>query len=238
MVTAASTIKYALRKIRVIGQGATPSSAQSTEALYELNALLNEIIGYGSSVQFQDIYVTSAYEITPTYNAQRIICRHTAALTITLPEGTEDRPIADGMRVNIVDASGAAATYNITVARNGWKIGASAANATISTNSASNVYLFRADLGDWKLGASLASGDDLPFPTEFDAPFQLILAHRLGGAYGQRLSEADYNAMRGGKAKLRNKYLQPATTVPDGAAQNIGGATWVSGITGQDQSVA
>ena len=238
MVTAANCIKYALRKIRVIGQGATPSSAQSTESLYQLNELLNEIIGYGSSVQFQDIYVDGAYEIVPTYNAQRLLCRHTAALTITLPEGTASRPIADGMRLNIVDASGAAATYNITIARNGWKIAASAANATISTNSASNVYLFRADLGDWKLGASLATGDDLPFPSEFDSAFTLMLAHRLAGAYGQNLSEADFHAWRGGKAKLRNKYCQPATTKPDGAASNIGGVGWVNGVTGQDQSVA
>lgn len=238
MVTAANCIKYGLRKIRVIGQGATPSSAQSTEALYELNALLNEIVGFGAGVQFQDIYVDSAYEIVPTYNAQRIICRHSAALTITLPEGTESRPIADGMRVNIVDASGAAATYNITVARNGWKINASAANATISTNSESRLYMFRSDLGDWKPASSLASGDEIPFPSEFDNTFQLMLAHRLGGGYGQRLSEADFNAMRGGKAKLRNKYCMPATMLPEGAVGNLGGLLTGNGVTGQDQSVA
>lgn len=238
MATAAETIKLALRKIRVIGRGANPNSAQSADALTELNAYLNELVGFGSSMQWRDVYADSALTIDSTYPAQRILCRHSSALTLTLPEGNTSYPIQDGFRVGIVDASGAAATYNITLARNGWKIAASAANATISTNSASVVYMFRADLGDWKLASSLAVGDDLPFPAEFDLGIALLLAHRLSGEYGQRLAESDMYAMMGAKNKLRNRYTPPPIMYPDGAVSNLSGATTKVGITGQDQSVA
>lgn len=238
MATAAETIKLALRKLRVIGQGANPNSAQQTDALTELNAYLNELAGFGSSLQWRDYYVDSACEIIADYPAQRLLCRHGSALTITLPEGTAGRPIADGFRVGIVDATNAAATYNITLARNGWKIAGSAANATISTNSASVVYMFRADLGDWKLAANLSTGDSLPFPAEFDLAIALLLANRLSGEYGQNLAESDRYAMIAGKAKLMNRYCPPPILYPEGAVSNLGGVALQTGQTGIDQSVA
>ena len=238
MATAADTIKRALRKIRVLGEGENPGSTQQSDALDELNGLLNELVGFGGSVQWRDVYVDSAYEIVPDYPAQRMICQHTSALTITLPEGNASRPIPDGMRVGITDATGAAATYNITLARNGWKIGASAANATINTNSASAVYMFRAELGDWKLASTLSSGTDLPFPTEFDWPIALMLAHRLSGEYGQRLADSDLYIMRAGRAKIRNRYCQPPMLYPDPGVSNAGGVTLRVGWTGSDLSVA
>lgn len=237
-MTAAECIRLALRKLRVIGQGQNPDSAAQTDALTELNAMLNGLVGFGSSLQWKDLYVEEDYEIFPSYPAQRLLCQHSSTLTITLPEGAADSPIADGMRVAIVDVSANAATYNITVARNGWKIAAAAANATISTNSASVVYMFRAELGDWKLAADLATADSLPFPTEFDLPIALMLAHRLGGEYGQELSQADFYYMRGARTKLRNRYCQPPIMYPGNDAAALGNATNTIGRTGADMSVA
>lgn len=238
MATAQVTIKTAFRKIRAIGQGENPTSAQSADALTELNALLNELIGFGSSMQWKTTYVDSAVTVDWSYPAQRLLCRNTAALTITLPEGTVSAPIQDGFRLGVVDVAGTAATYNITLSRNGWRIAGSAANATLSTNSVNRVYMFRADLGDWKLAADLAVGDDLPFPSEFDLGFALMLGHRLSGEYGQQLAQSDLYAMMGAKNKLRNRYCSPPILYPDGAVTNLGGATITRGITGIDQSVA
>lgn len=238
MATASETIRLALRKLRVIGLGANPSSAAQAEALAELNAYLNEIVGFGASLQWRDIYAEGGTQLIADYPAQRVICRHASALSITLPEGTAGRPVEDGFRVAIVDASGAAATNNITLVRNGWKIAGAAANATISTNSASVVYMFRAELGDWKLASTLSDGDSLPFPTEFDYPIALALAWRLSGMYGQKLSDSDMNIMRGGQIKLENRYCQPPILYPEGAVSNLGGATARFGLTGTDQSVA
>ena len=238
MATAQNTIKLALRKIRVIGRGANPTSAQQADALTELNAWLNEMLGFGGSLEWKTTYADSSLEVDASYPAQRILCRHSGALTITLPEGTAINPIQDGFRLGVVDVSANAATYNITIARNGWLIAGSAANATLSSNGVNRIYMFRADLGDWRLAADLAIGDSLPFPSEFDLPVALILAHRLGGEYGQRLSEADFNAMRGAKTKIYNRYCTPPLMTPEGAVANIGGVVQQRGVTGQDQSNA
>lgn len=230
MATAADTIKLALRKIRVIGQGANPTTAQQQGALTELNAIINGLVGFGSSVEWRDYPVESAHDIVADYPAQRFLCK--AGVTLTLPAGSQARPVFDGMRVGVVDAAGTAATSNITLARNGWKIAGSAANATISTNNASRVYMFRADLGDWKLAADLETGTAIPFPAEFDLPLALILADSLGGEYGQRLSDRDFDLMRGGRARLRNRYCAIPLMYSDAA--NMGGATANYGISESD----
>lgn len=239
MATATNTIKLALRKLRVIGQGDSPSSAEQTDALTELNAWLNETIGFGASDQWKSVYCDASMDVPQSYPAVRILVRHpSGAITLTLPEGTASQPIQDGFRLGVVDVSANAATYNITLARNGWLIAGSAANATISTNGANRIYMFRADLGDWKLAADLATSDDLPFPSEFDLPVALCLAQRLSGEYGQKLSESDFYAWRAGKAKIRNRYCTPPILFPEGAVTNLGGVSREAGVTGQDQSVA
>lgn len=241
MATAAETIRLALRKLRVIGRGANPNSAQQTDALTELNAMLNALVGFGSSVAWKDIYVDADYEIVPDYPAQRLICRHSAALIITTPRGTPSRVIPDGFRFAVVDATNNAATYNITVdynATNGWLLEGAATDLTLSTNNISRAWMFRSELGDFKRVTDLATSDSLPFPTEFDLPIALMLAHRLGGEYGQELSQADFFYMRGAKAKLRNRYCQPPIMYPGADAAAIGGATRVISTTGIDQSVA
>ena len=239
MATATNTIKLALRKLRVIGHGESPDATQAADALTELNAYIEELLGNGGALDWRPVYTTTSMTVDWRYPAQRIHCKQAAAITITLPIGSASAPIADGFMVEVHDAAALAATYNITIARNGWKIAGSAANATISTNSQSKRYMFRADLGDWTLASTLVAGDSLPFPSEFDLPMALLLAHRLGGEYGQQLTQQDLFAAIAGKAKLRARYCKPpAVMLPDSAVSNMGGATTRHGVTGQDQGVA
>lgn len=225
MATAQNTIKTALRKIRVIGRGGNPNSAQSADALTELNALLNEMIGFGSSLQWVSAYTDTSVCVGVSYPAQRVLCRAASAITITLPLGTTCCPIPDGFKLGVVDVAGTAAAHNITIGRNGWNIDAAQTDATISTNGGSKLYMFRAELGDWKSIADLALGDPLPFPTEFDLGVALMLANRLSGEYGQQLAQSDLYAMMGAKNKLRNRYCPPPIMYPEGAVSNLGGAT-------------
>jgi len=239
MATCANTIKLALRKLRVIGHGESPDSTQQADALTELNAYIEELLGNGGSLDWKPIYTTASMTVSWDYPAQRIHCKHGSAITITLPKGTTSAPLADGFRLEVHDVANVASTYNITIARNGWLINGSAANYTISTSGQSKRFMFRADLGDWTLASTLVAGDNLPFPTEFDLPIALLLAHRLGGEYGQQLAQQDLYAAIAGKAKLRARYAKPPGVIyPDGAAGNMGGITTTHGVTGQDQSVA
>lgn len=223
MTTASEAITKALSKLRVLGFGESPTSAQAQEHLDDLNRFLNQLVGFGGSMPFVDIPVSSAYTITTDWPAVRVLCQHTSALTITLPQGDATVPVQDGFRIAIVDASGAAGTYNITVARNGWKIAAATANATISTNSDSRIYMFRADLGDWKLAADLALTDALPLPSEFDDAVILGLSKRIGGRYGQSLSREDAGLADDGVSRIYARYARPPNTrFRDGVAY-IGG---------------
>lgn len=239
MATARETIRTALLKLRVLrGRSGTPSSAELADHLKDLNDLIDRQIGFGSSLQWRDAYADGAYTVPADYPALRVLCSRSSAQTITLPEWTTSRPIPDGMRVGLVDVSANAATYNITVARNGMKINALASNYTISSNNASVILMFRADLGDWKPASALTADSDLPFPSDFDLPVALMLAATIMGEYGPnaQLSQADWNAMRAGRQKFYNRYCTPPLMYTD--AGNLGGATQSLGVTGQDMGVA
>lgn len=238
MATAAETIRLALRKLRVIGQGENPDSSAQTDALTELNNLLWGYLGQGGSLPFRDLYVDADYEVPSTWYAQRLLVKHSAALTITLPEGTEDYPLHDGFRVEIVDVSKNAATYNITVARNGWLIDNTAANYTINTSGGRTVFTFRADKGDWAVVANLTTASNLPFPAEFDGGIALILADRLSGEYGKELSRTDKFLKMHAENQIYARYCQIPKMYPDGGVERMGGATAWTARTGQDQSVA
>lgn len=231
MATAQAIINRAYRRhLRVTGIGRSPSSAMATEGLDALNSWLNQLVGYGGSLPFRDVPVDSAYTISTAWPAVRVQCQHGGPITITLPEGNQWRPVQDGFRVAIVDASGAAATNNITIARNGWKIAGAAANATVSANNDSRIYMFRGDLGDWKLAADLELATALPFPAEFDEAVALILADRLAGGFGQELSRRDQELRELGEDRLRAKYCRPPPADFGSEAANIGVAN--SGIQG------
>lgn len=222
MATATETVRNALRDyVRRLG-ARPPDSTELADGLRRLNGWLRMIIGFGGSLPYRDIPVDGDYEITTEYPCVRIQCQHSAAMTVTLPEGSQWRPVRDGFRVAIVDASGAAATNNITLARNGWKIAGSAANATISTNNASVDYMFRADLGDWKLAADLAAGDDLPFPTTFDEGIAAILGSMLAPSYGVQLAPEQAQFARMTKSQIYARYCRAPMRVLEAGASYAG----------------
>lgn len=229
--TARRTITLALRRYcRVIGLGQAPSSAQAEEALGMLNDFLNQLVGNGGSLPFQDVPVASGYAIpNKTWPALRMVCQHGAPISLTLPTGSARDPIPDGFRLGVVDASGAAATNNITLARNGWKIAGLASNYVINTNNASPIFMFRGDLGDWKLAADLGLDDDLPFPSTFDQGMAAIMGDLLCGGYGRELSRSDYAFAEEARSSLRAKYCAPSPTYFSSEVANIGDG---SGRTG------
>lgn len=232
MATARETIKKALRKLRVIESGSNPTSAELTDCLDYLNKILAEIVGFGGSYQLRTKTISSSYELSPRDPAIRLLCRHSGALTVTLPSVT-DMEIYDGMRVGVVDVSANAATYNITIARNEWLLEGAAANLTLSTNGINRVWMFRADLGDWKRATDLAADDSLPFPTDLDNAMALILAQELGGEFGQQLRPSDAALAKTARLKLSSKYAPAVRMAPEPSVRWMGGATR-QGLTATD----
>lgn len=230
MATAAATILLALRKLRVVGQGANPSSSQQTDAFTELKHMIREMTENGLGHPFIARRISSSYELETDYPAVRLQLE-AGGLTVTLPKGDGSRPVRDGMMVDIVDAAAAFSGSNVTVARNGWKINGSAGNETLS---ASRRYFFRAELGDWKTVSDMASvSADLPFPTEFDYGIALMLAKRLEGEYGQPLGPADSRAASNARRALYARYVKPGDVSFEHAVAMLGessmGATMTEG---------
>ena len=69
-----------------------------------------------------------------------------AAVTITLPASP-----SIGNQVKIIDGTGSAATYNITVGRNSEKIQGAASDLTISTNNAGIALVYYDSTNGWRL---------------------------------------------------------------------------------------
>ena len=69
-----------------------------------------------------------------------------AAVTITLPASP-----SIGNQVKIIDGTGSAATYNITVGRNSEKIQGAASDLTISTNNAGISLVYYDSTNGWRL---------------------------------------------------------------------------------------
>lgn len=226
MATAADCIKLALRKLRVIGQGASPSSAQQADALLELNHMIREWVGNGLSPPYQDVRVDSSVELGVAYPAWRLQCMG-GGLTVTLPKGDDPaKPIPDGYRVAIVDVAGAFAGSPVTVNRNGWKIAGATSNATLTAGTS---YFFRADAGDFAVVGDMIASDSLPFPTRFDYGIALMLAKRLEGEYGQPLGPADDRAATRARIALYAHYVKPGDVAFETAASRLGGVHWEHG---------
>ncbi len=218
MARARETITRALRMhARVIGLGQSPSSAQAAEGLVLLNDILNDLPGNGGALPFRDYRSDVSFSFDdcwPCWPSVRVTC--TAAQTVTLPMGCARNPVPDGFIVEIVNPNAA----SITLARNGWLIAGSAANATFT--AARRRYHYRADLGDWKLAADLGLDDDLPYPAQFDGYFRLELGDAICPGYARELSAADRKRLDDGRTKLYAQYCAPPPTQFDAEAQTIG----------------
>lgn len=222
MATAQETIITALQALRVLGAGQQPDTAKNQYALRQLNSYIRQLAGFSSSLAIVNKRLDSAFELRAGYPAVRLQC--VAGRSVTLPKG-DGAAVPDGMRVEVVDVAGNAATSTITIYRNGWKINGSAADYTITTNGGSASLMFRADLGDWKLVANLALADALPFSDDFDEAIALNLARRLT-LYGQSLSRDDEQRADMGAKRIRARYAKPPAAMFDSAASSIGGESY------------
>ena len=84
MATCQETIKEAFAALRMIPMGRNPSAAQSEDALNKLQRMIDSFVGFGGSYPVLDVQVSSSVELDWRYPAQRLLCQHGSALTITL----------------------------------------------------------------------------------------------------------------------------------------------------------
>ena len=140
----------------------TEGGTGQTSATNALNALLpvqTSSSGYylktdGSNVSWST--VTSGFTAMPSTSVSsnitlssfnKYFVNTSVARTLTLPSSP-----SLGDEIYVFDASGTAATYNITIARNGNLINANAGNFIINANGASISLFYTGDTYGWKVG--------------------------------------------------------------------------------------
>lgn len=211
MTLISTIIRDAYRESNLIAITADPTTAEQTEGLRLLNRLVPSLFGNEAGDPLETVPVgrnNVNVDVEPTLSDNivplnsRLVLNLTAAKTLYLSPKPQD-----GSRLAVIDKSGNLSTYNLVLRGNGYTI-AGAATATLSTNSLSREYFFRADTGDWSLLADLEADDSSPFPQKFDDMLVIGLAIRLNPRNGTAISGESLEAYKSSLRKFRAQYCQ------------------------------
>lgn len=226
MALVSQIITDAYRESNLIALGASPTAAQSAEALRLLDQVVSSMFGHEMGEQLDDLPIgsnnisrpsgfpwsntTLAGEWVVPKNA-RLILNLTAPLTVYL------NPMPDaGSFFGIMDLSNNLATYPLTVMANGRTIGG-ATSLVVNTNATASTYFYRHDIGDWVLISPLATTSTFPFPKGFEPLFTILLAQRLNPRYGATMAPESQAILARGLTAFKARYRQHIQSASDPA---------------------
>jgi hypothetical protein len=222
MTVALDIIVQSLRETNIIAIDSNPSPSEAQEGVDRLQSLVLSVLGnecgyimedwvIGNAGMGNPLSVTqpSGYDLSTASVASytvrpqsRLVVDLSAAQTLDL-----DPMPQDGQRFSVVDVGGDFATYNLTLNGNGRRI-EGATSLTLSTNSVSSQWLYRADKSNWVAIEPLDIESEMPFPPDFDDYFIISLAMRLNPRYGVNLNEASAMRLAQQKSQFVARYSQ------------------------------
>jgi hypothetical protein len=129
-------------------RGTDYTTSNSNTVTLESGAAVNDIVEILSVTNLTSYNPTAYSSITANTSLAlntRYFITSSSALTLTLPAS----PVVND-QIDIFDASGNAATYNITVARNGNKINGVTGNLIIDTNGSWMTLVYTGSAYGWK----------------------------------------------------------------------------------------
>lgn len=154
----------------------------------------------------------AAFTIKPN---SRLICNLSAPLTLKL-----DPLPQDGERFSAVDAKANFAVDPLTLNPNGRKIQGTTANLVLNVSSTTKQWIYRSDLADWVTLDALAETDQMPFPSDFDDYFAILLAMRINPRYGKQLDQQSQTRFQQQETQFINRYTQSRLRSVPTPAQN------------------
>lgn len=226
MTLVSSIIRDAYRETNLIAISAEPTTAEQEEALRLLNRIVASVYGTEAGELLTSIPIGRNNISTPAgypwYDGappgewyvpsnSRLVLNLTEATTVYLNPAPQD-----GDRLQIVDASSNLATNNLTIVGNGQKIN-SAASATVQDNNATIDYHYRADLANWLIVSPLALNTEMPFGSEFDDLFIIMLAARLSPRHAQPITDESRSRLAQVMKAFKTRYHQAKEVGPDWA---------------------
>lgn len=221
MTLASEIISRAYRESNITAIVSSPSTAEQTEALNLLNPLILSVIGNEVGEQLHDINIGGSYDQSQFCSSwvpenARLVLSLGSTRTFSLhPDPYE------GQRLAMADVAGNLATANLVLTGNGRKI-EGATSLTLSTNSMTRQWLFRADTANWVKITDLLASDQMPFPEEFDDYFVTRLSMRLNPRNGVSTAQETAEAMQRAERQLRARYRRPRRQQETGAKGLMG----------------
>lgn len=228
MTLASTIITDAYRESNLIPLGGTPSANQITEGLSRLNQILSSSVGNEIGNELRNYNVGGPYDETALFdfwlpNNSRLMLNLSATTTLYL-----DPMPDDGQRLAVADVLGTLPTYNLILNGNGRQI-EGASSVTLNDDYLVKEWMYRADTGNWIVITPVVAGDQMPFPTDFDDYFTLMLALRLDPMHGQNFSSEQIETLHRGRRNIRSRYRNRKSIYPDYVGRLSGNRNYVLG---------
>ena len=234
--TASQIITDAYRESNLIPVGTTPTSAEQTEALRRLNALINWLISTACGELIYDWQIPSVSTAPligqirnprdpygrdslvtvypyPPIN-RRLLTQITETTTVYMPQYPND-----GTRIAIADTGSDGST--LTLNGNGRNIEGAVSVSLDPVSVGQREWFYRSDLANWVRVTDIAIDDDQPFPAKYDDFLVIILSMRLSPRYAAAADEATALMYRKMLSAFKAQYKQYTPTPTTYDIRNI-----------------
>lgn len=223
MTAVTDIIKSALRETNLIPLGVEPSTDQQTEAFNLLSTIVALVPGAEAGENLNEmplgtdgINAPAGYPWWDNELPANTFVRANTRIMLNLTQDgyvNLDPAPHDGARLGVVDCALNLDLCPFTLYGNGRLIDG-ATELTLSTPGVSQEWVYRADTGTWTTVSPIALDGQMPWPSEFDDMFIIMLAMRLNPRYGQVIHPASMETLRKAKSAFSARYSQYGTQMP------------------------
>lgn len=223
MTLVTDIIRSALRETNLIPLGTSPTTAQEQEAFQLLSTIVSGVPGGEAGENLSplalgqdNIEAPNGYPWWSNELPQNLFVRANTRLMLNLTaEGFVyfDPNPHDGARMGIVDCALNLDICPITLYGNGRLIDGDV-DLVLNTAGLTQEWVYREDIGSWTTVTPLTLSSEMPWPSEFDDMFIILLAMRLNPRYGQVIHPASAEWLRKIKSAFSARYSQSWTQMP------------------------
>ena len=223
MTLVTDIIRSSLRETNLIPLGVSPTTAQQQEAFELLSTIVSGIPGAEAGENIsplalgqENIDTPNGYPWWDNELPANVFVRANTRLMLNLTaEGFAffDPMPHDGARMGVVDCALNLDINPITLFGNGRLIDGDT-EVTLNIPGTSREWVYREDIGTWVTVTPLSLSGEMPWPSEFDDMFIIMLALRLNPRYGQVIHPASAETLQKAKSAFSARYSQSWTQMP------------------------
>ena len=223
MTLVTDIIKSALRETNLIPLGVEPSTDQQLEAFQLLSTIVSSIPGAEQGENLtqlplgnEGIEAPSGYPWWSNELPANTFVRANTRIMLNLTQDGYvflDPNPQDGARMGVVDCALNLDLNPFTIYGNGRLIDGNV-DVVLDTPGLTQEWVYNASTGTWTTVTPLALDGQMPFPSEFDDMFIILLALRLNPRYGQIIHPASMETLRKARSAFTARYSQYGTQMP------------------------